>query len=139
MAVAAGLFSLHLLSLLFPESKLFDQSVMDWYRVFAVALAMGLISVIMISIKSSHPPAAASALLAVMGYLDDPYKIAGIIAAVILLAIEGFFFNRVLGGLPYPVWRADQKVVRDYGILAGIPKDDEKFWEQLTNKIYQRR
>lgn len=139
MAVVVGLFSLHLFEMIFPMANLLDPSVMNWHRVFSVALAMGLITITMISMKSSHPPAAASALLAAMGYLDDPFKILGIVAAPILLALEAFFFNRVLGGLPYPIWRADPGIASNYGVLAGIPKTRENFWEQLASKTFQRR
>ena len=112
---------------------------MNWYRVFSVALAMGLISAMMIWLEIPHPPAAATALIAVMGYLVDPYKIMGIIAAVLMLAVEGIVFNRLMGGLPYPLWRTDAKVARNYGVLAGIPRGDESFWEQLASRIYQKR
>jgi hypothetical protein len=93
----------------------------------------------MIGLKSAHPPAAASALIAAMGYLDDFYKILGILVAVVLLAIEGYFLNHVLGGLPYPLWRADPKVVQEYGVLAGIPRSGEDFWGQLVSRTFQRR
>ncbi len=139
LAVVVGLWSLYLFLILFPEAGLADVTVMNWYRIFAVALATGLTSSVMIVVKCAHPPAAATALIAVMGYLDDPYKIGGIVIAVVLLACEGIFFNRILGGLPYPVWRADPKVVQQYGVLAGIPKGDESYWEQLAKKLYQQR
>lgn len=139
IAVAVGLAALYLFRVIFPESELHALTVMNWYRIFSVALAMGSISAIMVWLNIAHPPAAATALIAVMGYLDDPYKIMGIIAAVIILAIEGFVFNRLLGGLPYPLWRTDPKVARSYGVLAGIPKGDESFWEQLSCRIEQRR
>jgi len=53
--------------------------------------------------------------------------------------MDAFFFNRVLGGLPYPVWRADPKISRSYGVLAGIPDTEATFWQQMTVKIFQRR
>ena len=139
MALAAGSVSLHLLAAAFPGADLFDRSTTDWHQILSVALAMGLITALMIGLKSSHPPAAASALIAAMGYLDDPLKIAGFLAAVLLLAMEGYFFNHILGGLPYPLWRADPKVVRDYGVLAGIPTSGEDFWGQLVSRTFRRR
>ncbi len=139
LAVAVGLFSLHLFAGIFPRADLFDTSIMNWHRIFSMALGMGLISLVMISLKCPHPPAAATALIATMGFLDDIYKISGLIIAVVLLAVEGFFFNHILGKLPYPLWRSDPKVVAEYGILAGIPTSGQKFWEELARKTFQRR
>ncbi|MBW1716072.1 MAG: hypothetical protein JRJ77_09640, partial [Deltaproteobacteria bacterium] len=59
--------------------------------------------------------------------------------AVILLVLEAIFFNRIIGGLPYPIWRADPNVARNYGVLAGIPETETTFWQQLAAKIFQRR
>ena len=139
MAVLAGLFSLHLFAMIFPSAGLLDFEIMNWYRVTAIALAMGLISIMMIVAKSTHPPAAASALIAAMGYLENPIQLLGIISAVVLLVLEAFLFNRLLGGLPYPVWRPDPRVSRDYGVLAGIQEVKTTFWGQLEDKMFQRR
>ena len=139
LAVVAGLLSLWLVAILCPGSNLIDSSVMNWYRVMAIALSMGLIGILMISVRCVHPPAAASALIAAMGYLANPEQILGIIGAVILLVLEAIFFNRIIGGLPYPIWRADPNVARNYGVLAGIPETGTTFWQQLAAKTFQRR
>lgn len=112
---------------------------MNWYRVMAIALSMGLTGIIMISARCAHPPAAASALIAAMGYLESIEQILGIIGAVILLVLEAIFFNRIIGGLPYPIWRADPHAARSYGELAGIPQTGTTFWQQLAAKTFQRR
>jgi len=88
LAVAAGLLSFQLVGMICPGSNLIDSSVMNWYRVMAIALSMGLIGILMISVRCVHPPAAASALIAAMGYLANPEQILGIIGAVILLVLE---------------------------------------------------
>ena len=74
-----------------------------------------------------------------MGYLATVEQILGIIAAAMLLVFEAIFFNRVIGGLPYPLWRADPKVARNYGELAGIPASETTFWRQLAAKTFERR
>jgi hypothetical protein len=53
--------------------------------------------------------------------------------------LEGVFFIKILGGLPYPLWRADPQVAQNYGELAGIPATGINFWQQLVMKSYQRR
>jgi CBS-domain-containing membrane protein len=139
MALLAGLFSIGLFAMVFPNAGLFDIEIMNWPRVGAIALAMGLISVMMIAIQSIHPPAAATALIAALGYFENPIQLLGIILAVILLVVEAFIFNRLLGGLPYPIWRSDPNILQNYGALAGLPGTSSTFWGQLEDKIFQRR
>ncbi len=139
LAVAAGLLSLWFVGMIYPEAHLSDPSAMDWYRVMAIALSMGLIGVLMVILKCVHPPAAASALIAAMGYLSNLTQILGLIGAVILLVLEAIFFNRIIGGLPYPLWQANPKVARNYGELAGIPATGTTSWQQLITKTFQRR
>ena len=139
LAVAAGISSLGLFNLILSSVNLYDPTVMNWSRVIVIALSTGLICLMMIIIKCVHPPAAASALIAAMGYLQNVEQIAGLIVAVILLVLEGVFFIKILGGLPYPIWRADPQVARNYGELAGIPATGINFWQQLAMKSYQKR
>lgn len=139
LAVISGLLSLWLVGMIYPHGNLYDQSEMNLYHVMVIALSMGLIGVIMVSMKCVHPPAAASALIAAMGYLKNSFQVFGLIGAVILLILEAIFFNRIIGGLPYPIWRADSKTAKEYGTLAGIPDTGTTFWKQLTIKTFQRR
>jgi CBS-domain-containing membrane protein len=139
MAVAAGLSSLWLVGLVFPDMHLLVPSVLNWGRVAAIACSMGVIGVLMIATNSVHPPAAATALIAAMGYLQRPDQVVGLVAAVVLLSVEAFLFNRVIGGLPYPLWRADPTVSRNYGVLAGIPEKGTTYWHQLAVRLFQRR
>ena len=112
---------------------------MNGYRAIAIVLAMGGISVTMILLRCVHPPAAASALIAAMGYLENTTQIFGMLAAVILLVFEAYIFSRVLGGLPYPIWKADPKTARMYGVLAGTtPKEDET-WSKRETRLFKTR
>ena len=139
LAVSTGLLSIRLVGLIFPDAALTDPTVMDWHRVAAIALAMGVTGVLLITVRCPHPPSAASALIAAMGFLTNPIQVLGLIVAVVLLLLEAFTFIRILGGLPYPVWRADPVVSRGYGVLAGIPTEGTTFWEQLEARLFQRR
>jgi CBS-domain-containing membrane protein len=139
LAVAAGLSSLWLFTLFLSGANLYDPAIMNWYRVTVIAFSMGVICLLMILFKCVHPPAAASALIAAMGYLQNIEQILGLIVAVILLVLEGILFVKLIGGLPYPLWRADPQVARNYGELAGIPASGINFWQQLAMKSYQRR
>lgn len=98
----------------------------------AGAMTMGIM-------KCVHRPAAASALIIVMGYLSNFEQILGLVGVVILLVFEAIIFNRIIGGLPYPIWRADLTVARSYGVLAGIPETGTTFWQQLAAKTFQQR
>ena len=95
LAVAAGLSALWLFKLILSHPNLLDPTVMNWYRVSAIALSMGLICMVMIIVKCVHPPAAASALIAAMGYLQNVEQILGLIVAVILLVAEGVLFLKM--------------------------------------------
>lgn len=139
LALTAGLSSLWFFTLILSHANLYDPAVINWYRVIVIALSMGLICLMMIIVKCVHPPAAASALIAAMGYLQNVEQIIGFIVAVIFLVLEGVFFIKILGGLPYPLWRADPQVARNYGELAGIPATGINFWQQLAMRSYQRR
>jgi hypothetical protein len=74
-----------------------------------------------------------------MGYLQTVEQVLGIIAAVILIVLAAIIFNRIIGGLPYPLWRADPKVARNFGEMAGITQGETTFWRQLAAKNFQRR
>ena len=139
MGLLAGLSSLLLLRALFPESDILNPSHMSFLRVATIGLAMALSSALMILLKCVHPPAAATALIAAMGYIISAAQVSGFIAAVVLLVLEAFLVNRVLGGIPYPCWRYDPKVVQDYRALAGLSNVKMTFWELMSTRIFQRR
>ena len=113
LALAAGLSSLWLFNSIFSHATLPDPNVMGSHGVFVIALSMGAICLMMIVFKCVHPPAAASALIAAMGYLQNIEQIVGFLLATILLVIEGVFFIKIVGGLPYPLWRADPQIARN--------------------------
>ena len=139
LAVVSGLFALWLVGWIYPQAGLSDPFVLNWYRILVIALTMGVSGVMMEGIKCIHPPAAASALIAAMGFLNSPAQVLGVIGAMILLVLEAILFNRIIGGLPYPFWRADPKVARHYGALAGIPDSETTFWRRLAAKTLQKR
>jgi hypothetical protein len=74
-----------------------------------------------------------------MGYLENPVQLLGIASALVLLVLEAFLFNRLLGGLPYPIWRPDPKVSQKYRALAGLQEAKTTFWGQLADKMFQQR
>jgi CBS-domain-containing membrane protein len=139
ISVLAGLMFLWFFATLYPGNYLFDPAVMNGHRIVVIALTMGFSCVTMVLLQCVHPPAAASALIAAMGYLQTAEQVLGIIAAVILIVLAAIVFNRLIGGLPYPLWRADPKVARNFGEMAGITQGETTFWRQLAAKNFQRR
>jgi CBS-domain-containing membrane protein len=139
LAVASGLFALWLVGWIYPQAGLSDPFALNWYRILVIALTMGVSGVIMVGVKCVHPPAAASALIAAMGFLNSMDQVLGVIGAMTLLVLEAILFNRIIGGLPYPLWRADPKIARNFGAMAGIPESETTFWRQLATKTLQRR
>ncbi len=138
-ALLSGLVAVRLVSWLFPETAPATPADISWTSIGALALAMGLSSVAMITLRCSHPPAAATALIAAMGYITTWSHALGLLAAVSLLLAQAFIFNRIFSGLPYPRWRSDPAVVERFGSLAGSSDTKSRYWGNLTARILDRR
>lgn len=76
-----------------------------WPRILAAALSLASTGALMVLLRINHPPAGATTLIVSLGILSLPRNLIIIEVAVVLLAAESFFINR-LAGLPYPVWRS---------------------------------
>ncbi len=100
-----------------------------------VALTLGASAAVMLLFDCVHPPAAASGLIAAMGYVSEPIQIFGFVSAVVLLVVNAVFFNRVLGGLPYPLWRLDVKLMRSFPALAGLCSTGTGYWHELADAM----
>ncbi len=74
-----------------------------------------------------------------MVYLQTLTQACGLIAAVILLIGSAILLNRVLGGLPYPTWRHDSRLERDYGDLAGISRQHTGYWQRMADDMLMRK
>lgn len=75
----------------------------DWSNVGAAALSLALTSGAMVWCHVPHPPAGATTLIVSLGILRDPWQLAVLMVAVLLLVVQGFVINR-LAGIDYPVW-----------------------------------
>ncbi|MET0084527.1 MAG: HPP family protein [Sedimenticola sp.] len=139
MAMVIGIAMLHLFALLYPEADLHGSDALNWPRIFALSLAMGLTSLGMILFNCAHPPAAATTLIAAMGYFDGPLQIAALPVAVALLLLQAYIFNRLLGGLPFPAWQFDRKAARQYPDLAGLGDQKVSYWEEIAGQVFERR
>jgi CBS-domain-containing membrane protein len=138
LAVAIGLITLNAMHNLWPGAGLQEPGTMGALRVWTVIISMGLITALMLILRCHHPPAAASAMIAAMGFLD-PVQALGLVLAAMLLALEAIVLIRGLAGLPYPLWRADAKAVRCYGELAGLATDHEDRWQRLREITFKTR
>lgn len=76
----------------------------EWSRVAAAGLSLGLTSSLMILFRVAHPPAGATALIVSLGLMHELQQMPVLISAVALLVCQAFLINR-LAGIPYPVWR----------------------------------
>ncbi len=139
MAVATGLLCLWLMAGLFPLEFLGAGSAFNWQREVVVACSVGLACLLMAVANCVHPPAVSSALIAALGYFETPLHLLGIGSAVVLLLLWAVFFNRLVGGLPYPLWRFDAAAARNFGELAGVPARELNFWRLAAMKGFQRR
>lgn len=139
LALLAGLTSFELSSWVFPIVGEIASSSVNWRDVTAIAFAMGLTSIAMLGLRCIHPPAAATALIAAMGFLSNPVQVAGTLAAVLFLVAEAILFNRIIGGLPYPLWRFEADNVKNYCTIAGVPEHGKTYWQQMAAKTFLRR
>ncbi len=73
-------------------------------RVGAAAVSLALTSGLMAWWKIPHPPAGATTLIVSLGILREPWQLAVLMGAVVLLTLQGYVINR-LAGIDYPVWR----------------------------------
>ncbi len=138
LAVVIGLLVLRGAAWLWPGAALLEPTSVGAMRVATIIVAMGLITAMMVMIRCHHPPAAATATIVAMGFLN-PLQALGLILAAILLAVQAMIMVRALAGLPYPLWRADEKSLRCYGELAGVSTDPEDRWQVLREIVFKTR
>ncbi len=137
LAVCCGLAAFHGAAAIFGASETPD--TFNWHSVAAMVTAMASVSLAMVALRCVHPPAAATSLIAAMGYVENSVQGVGIMAAVLLLVAAAIVFNRYIGGLPYPFWGFDPHVLRSYSHLAGLPAVGRSRWQQMAQAIFQRR
>ena len=75
-----------------------------WPRIFSAALSLSLTGAMMVLLRVSHPPAAATTMIVSLGIISKPTYLVTIEVAVILLTAQAFVINR-FAGLPYPIWQ----------------------------------
>jgi CBS-domain-containing membrane protein len=139
MAVGAGLLSRWVVPILLGAGPEVDPLSTTWAQVIAVAMAMGLSSVAMVALRCAHPPAAATATIAAIGFFTTPIQLLGFVIALLLLLAEAFVLNRVLGGIPFPLWRSKPTQALKYGALAGSPESGFSPWQRLSAELMRRR
>ena len=139
IGLMCGLLCLKAVISIWPESTLLDPVQMNWHQVLVIALSTSLVGLLMIVLRCVHPPATATALIAALGYFKTPFQMGGLVAAVIFLLLEAALFIRVLGGLPYPLWKANPRLTKSYRELAEGVETRAGFWEEVASKIYKTR
>ena len=83
-----------------------------WPRVIAAGLSLGLTAGVMVLLKSPHPPAGATTLIVSLGILRQPWQLALLMGAVVLLTLQAIVINR-LAGIPYPLWNPVREPAAD--------------------------
>ena len=76
----------------------------DWARVGAAGLSLGLTAGLMVLLRVPHPPAGATTLIVSLGLMPHLWQIGVLMLAVVVLTIQGLVINR-LAGIDYPLWR----------------------------------
>lgn len=101
IGAAAGYLSLVLFGLTDVGPALVEG--VDWSRVGAAALSLGLTSGVMVWARVPHPPAGATTLIVSLGILREPEDLLVLMLAVALLVVQGYVINH-LAGIAYPRW-----------------------------------
>lgn len=101
IGAAAGYLSLVVFGLTDNAPALVEG--VEWDRVGAAALSLGLTSGAMVWARVPHPPAGATTLIVSLGILREPWQLGVLMVAVLLLVAQGFVINR-LAGMDYPAW-----------------------------------
>jgi CBS-domain-containing membrane protein len=101
VGIACGYLSLVLAGLQHAPSAMTEG--VDPHRMWAAALSLALTGALMILLRTVHPPAGATTLIVSLGIIQDPFHLAMIEVAIVLLAVQAFAINR-LAGVDYPVW-----------------------------------
>ena len=73
-------------------------------RLGAVAFALAVTLSVMIWLGVPHAPAGATTLIVALGLLRTPSQLVILMAAVVILILQGIAINR-LAGIPYPLWK----------------------------------
>lgn len=92
----------------------------DWPRVAAAGLSLGLASALMILFRVAHPPAGATSLIVSLGLMPHLTQVPVLIGAIILLTIQALIINRI-AGIPYPLWRQKHPERQKNNIMANHP------------------
>ena len=137
LAVLTGSLVMIILGLIFPADSLKDSAAMNWPHVIAIALSIAGTMGLMIRFDCVHPPAGASALLVTMGFISEPGQILSLLSSVMLLILEAILFNRLIGGLPYPLWRFSPEKAREFSSLAGQTGATND-WQKLAFRILRK-
>jgi CBS-domain-containing membrane protein len=78
---------------------------MEWPRVMACALALGLTSTATFALRVEHPPAGATTLIIAFGVCPVGLGLVTFVCGVALLLVLTTTVHR-LRGVDYPIWRA---------------------------------
>lgn len=101
IGAAAGYLALVVFGLTHNKPALVEG--VEWARVGAAALSLGLTSGAMVWARVPHPPAGATTLIVSLGIIREPWQLGVLMIAVLLLVVQGFVINR-LAGIDYPSW-----------------------------------
>ena len=79
------------------------QEGIGWRRVLAAALSLACTGALMILLRVTHPPAAATTLIISLGIIHEPFQLVEIELAVVLMTLMAIGINRI-AEVDYPLW-----------------------------------
>ena len=88
-----------------------DTTDLDWKRLGAILLGLGLAITLLMNLRTLHIPAVATALVVAMGLLSEPKDWAFMFIGAVAVTVIAVVMNRAVG-IPHPLWKgrpADNK------------------------------
>jgi hypothetical protein len=52
--------------------------------------------------------------------------------------VEAMFMNRILGGLPYPLWSWDETHLESHSALTGQCDRNRSYWRRVRQQVSRR-
>lgn len=80
-------------------------------RVVAIAVAVGITTALMLTLRAPHPPGASTAMLVALSIITSIEELVALAAGLLALIVQGYVIDHLVG-LDYPVW-ADRAPTRD--------------------------
>lgn len=90
-------------------------------HVFAASVALGITTVLMLLLRTPHPPAGATTLIVALGSMPAAWHIGAVVASCLGLVGFAHVAHRA-AGITYPLWSPKREPALDPGLAPSAPR-----------------